>query len=758
MKGSTVRKARVSVSLLLGLLIWAAHPAVRADETSDERLRSLAAKADQKQPILRIGLKHEHRVTVTASPGFRIVDPATGKSLWRDGFRGEIQIVAQGGPRDGVRSVYRIQVGAFRDEASAERELERLVGLSGSSGVVHHDPDRGNWRVRLGLADDRLALGPLMDKLRAAGMQGMWIAEEPAESAGQVTLRLVDESYESFATELTRIAVVSLSGGRVSVQGTRYRGVIELRVSPFGTVRPINWVDLEQYLLGVVPAELGPEVWPELSALQAQAVAARTYVWRNRGQFADEGFDLCHTPRCQVYKGADAEHPLSDRAVWSTRGQIMKWKGRAIIALYTATCGGHTENGEEIFAEHNEPYLRGVPCRAEADAVATLGAAIAGRRIETLSDETGADVSRDWALLEAAGVIRGGAAASAAAGQTIDAAGLRELTLNLAGLAGLAAPREDGPGSVDSLARAAAAMLEDLGWSARARVLLADEDISALLRDAETARLEPREQRALAYLASVEALGPFPDGRYRANDPTSRARLAPALVRIGESYKAFGLRSGTLSALEGNRLRLVQGKGSVTRPVSPSVALFGLSGGKAVPVTRLKLWPGDRVRYRTGSSGTIDFLELQPPVKGTSDDRSAKVYSWEVRRTRRQIESAVNRRVAVGHLQNLEVVRRGVSGRIVELRVVGSKASTVVKGFDVRRLLDVRESLLVIELQRDDAGEIEAVVLTGKGWGHGVGLCQVGAYGMALRGAEYREILAHYYTGATLERLTLPGS
>jgi stage II sporulation protein D len=93
-----------------------------------------------------------------------------------------------------------------------------------------------------------------------------------------------------------------------------------------------------------------------------------------------------------------------------------------------------------------------------------------------------------------------------------------------------------------------------------------------------------------------------------------------------------------------------------------------------------------------------------------------------------------------------------MSGRIVELEVVGSTGSTVVKGFDVRNLLDLRESLTVIELQRDPAGRISSVVFTGKGWGHGVGLCQVGAYGMALRGATYRDILIHYYSGIVITK------
>jgi stage II sporulation protein D len=736
-------------SALYAVVLLGCVGAAAAVPDAETGLRSLAAGADQKEPMLRIGLAQAHRVPVAGDGPFRIVDPATGNDVWKAEFRQEVQVVAEGGPTEGVPSIFRVQVAAFRDGDAAGRELERLSTLTGTEGVVHHDPDRGNWRVRLGQAEDRMALGPLMDRLRREGLQGMWIAEEPASDAGDVKLRIVDASYDSHPTGLTRLAVVPTGAGRVAVDGKSYRGVIELRVSPFGTVRPVNWVELEQYLLGVVPAELGPEMWPELEALRAQAVAARTYAWANRGQFADEGFDLCDTPRCQVYAGAGAEHSLSDRAVWSTRGEVLVHDGKPIAALYTATCGGHTEDGKEIFPEHDQPYLRGVPCRAEADAVATLGVELGGRLTVAVVDETGADVTRDWALLAASGVV----GKTAPAGP-IDRDRLQRWTATLARLAGLPAPRSSGGDPVRTLAEVAARVLDDLGWAERARVLLASEDLPALLRDAETAALDPRERRALAYLASVEALRPYGDGGFRPHDPVTGARLAPMLVRVGESYRAFGMQSGVVSAVGESQLHLVQGKGSIRLPVAPDAALFGLSGGKTVPAERLALWPSDRVEYRTNAAGAIDFLELQAPVKGTSDDRTAKLYSWEVRKSRRSLEAAINRRVAVGRLQALEVVRRGVSGRIVELRVVGSRASTVVRGFDVRRLLDLRESLLVIEPQRDADGQIEAVVFAGKGWGHGVGLCQVGAYGMALRGADYRKILGHYYTGTKIERLS----
>jgi stage II sporulation protein D len=738
---------------LLVLLVSYLVPVSPAGASGDEAVRSLAAAAGQGTPLMRIGLEPDSHVEISSSGTYRILDPESGSKVWKAGFDGPLQVIAEGGPEQRPATVYRVQVGAFGSRDAAEGERARLEAAFGVPGVVRHNPDRGNWRVRLGRADNRLSLQPLMERLRAGGFTDLWISEEAGEEIGDVKLRLVDARFDSLLTDAARLVAVPGRRGRIEVNGRPYRGVVELRVNPFGQVRPINWVELEKYLLGVVPAELGPEVWPQIEALKAQSVAARTYAWRNRGQFAEEGFDLCATPRCQVYQGASAEHPLSDRAVAGTRGEILVWQGEPVDALYTATCGGHTEDGGEIFPDQDRPYLRGVPCRAENDALASLRATVRGQIVQPLHDETGRDVTRDWTLLRAAGVVERGLSNPAGVRGAVDPPALRSWTTALGRLAGLDPPR--GPaGDTSTLGSAAAALLSDLGWSERAEVLLAEQDLAALLRDDELALLPETERRALAYLAWTESIRPFPDGRFRAEGSASGARLATALVQAGTTYKAFGLREGVVSGMGKNSIRLVRGKGEVRLPLAGDAFLFGLSGGRTVPAERLEIWPGDRVRYRTAAGGAIDFLELVPPVKGVSDDRSAAVYSWETRRSRREIEAAVNRRVSIGRLQDLQVVRRGVSGRVVELRVVGSKGEATVRGFDVRRLLDLRESLMVLSPQRDPAGRLEAVVFTGKGWGHGVGLCQVGAYGMALRGANYREILAHYYRGARLQGLS----
>jgi stage II sporulation protein D len=724
---------------------------------ADGKIADLARAAGQREPQMRIGLEPGHAVELSSSKSFRVMDPKSGQTVWKPEFKETLRVVADGGPRGDVGSVYRVQVGAYGNEGTAESERKRFENEFGVPAVLRHDADRGMWRVRLGRETDRVALNPLMERLRKSGMTDLWIAEEPAAEVTEVRLRLVDVSYDSNATGLTRVVVVPSSGGRIEVGGTAYRGVVELRVDGFGRVRPINWIEMENYLLGVVPRELGPEVWPQLEALKAQAVAARTYAWRNRGQFAEDGYDLCATPRCQVYGGASAEHPLSDRAVLATRGQVLAWEGRPIVAYYTATCGGHTEDGQNIFTEESaRPYLKGVPCRAENDALATLRSTLKGRPIVPVTDDVGVDVTRDWALLTVAGVLAGSAEGDGPMEQPLRSGTLRSWTTALSGLAGLPPPA-GAPGPVDTLGQAAATLVADLGWEERSRVLLSGADVPALLRDDEANGLPEAQRRSLAYLAWTEAIRPFPDGSYHVSRAPSAASLLPALVQIAETYRVFGLREGTVSGVGEHSVRLVRGKGEVRLNLAPQPFLFARKGGRPVPAQELEIWPGDRLRYRTDSGGKIDLLEVAPPVKGASDDRSAAVYSWEERKTRRELQASINRRVSVGRLQDLRSVERGVSGRVIALEVKGSQSATTVRGFDVRRLLGLRESLMVIEVQRNPSGEIEAVVFAGKGWGHGVGLCQVGAYGMAVRGASYKEILGHYYSGASLDKLSKTG-
>ncbi len=117
-----------------------------------------------------------------------------------------------------------------------------------------------------------------------------------------------------------------------------------------------------------------------------------------------------------------------------------------------------------------------------------------------------------------------------------------------------------------------------------------------------------------------------------------------------------------------------------------------------------------------------------------------------------EVAKAVSRYGSVGVVQDVEARRIGVSGRVVDLAVIGDKGELVLKGLKVRWGLGLRENPFVIERERDGKGRVERFVFTGKGWGHGVGLCQVGAFGMAQSGSTYEQILQHYYAQIKLEK------
>jgi stage II sporulation protein D len=97
-----------------------------------------------------------------------------------------------------------------------------------------------------------------------------------------------------------------------------------------------------------------------MEALKAQAVAARTYVMHDMKKHASEGYDVCATTHCQVYRGKQKEHTRTNQAVDATKGEYLTYKGKTILSLFHASGGGYTENSEYVWGKR-EPYLRGVP-------------------------------------------------------------------------------------------------------------------------------------------------------------------------------------------------------------------------------------------------------------------------------------------------------------------------------------------------------------------------------------------------------------
>ena len=127
-----------------------------------------------------------------------------------------------------------------------------------------------------------------------------------------------------------------------------------------GTFSVINHIDVEQYLRGVVPLEIGKRPESLIEALKAQAVAARTYTYKRMLERKNAPFDMTATVQDQVYGGADPEYRESDLAIKMTEDLIMVYKDSLINAYYHSTCGGKTANIEDVWEKPYCSYLRSV--------------------------------------------------------------------------------------------------------------------------------------------------------------------------------------------------------------------------------------------------------------------------------------------------------------------------------------------------------------------------------------------------------------
>jgi stage II sporulation protein D len=167
----------------------------------------------------------------------------------------------------------------------------------------------------------------------------------------------------STAGTVESTAVLLSGGDRFCIGSKSFRGSARI-VPNGGGLAVVNELELEDYLLGVVPGEIGRKLEPRfMDAVKAQAVVARTYTLRSLGQYGGKAWDVRNDTRDQVYDGASGEDVLCSRAVRSTVGQILAdSQGRPIDAYYHSTSGGHTADICEVWPQKPvQPYLRGVP-------------------------------------------------------------------------------------------------------------------------------------------------------------------------------------------------------------------------------------------------------------------------------------------------------------------------------------------------------------------------------------------------------------
>lgn len=462
-----------------------------------------------------------------------------------------------------------------------------------------------------------------------------------------------------------------------------YRGALEVFGNSRNTLTVVNTLPLEDYLRGVVPNELNPTTFGQIEALKAQAVAARTYIQRNLGQYRNEGYDVCATDACQVYFGALTEDVLATQAVVETRGIVATYDGKPINALYSSTCGGRTEDAEKIFTE-KVPYLVSTSCEYKHP---------------TPLPFTSSRSVANW---------KEGVLAVARVTTFTDAARFMGL------------PARGEPSSADP------AVLARFIRETFYPTVLTPSDLSFA-----------REQGLLP----AEGAGPA-EGAAPAED---------VLFRLIDKKAAFEWQQGVLVGWDGTRMRLLVSGQPKEFALAPDALIYQRTADDRVARRQGSWIGGELVDFRS-EGATIPMLVYRINFANPAADRFSRLALWQVRKTRAELEAAF-RSLAIGEFTDMRVLERGLSERPISTEIVGSTGRRAVPALRLRTLLSLRDSLVSFDIERNAAGSVVGMTFFGRGWGHGVGMCQVGAFGMALDGATYEDVLKKYYQGIELKKL-----
>src|SRR5437763_3623091 len=529
-----------------------------------------------------------------------------------------------------------------------------------------------------------------------------------------------------------------------------FRGKIEVFANTHGSVTVVNVIGLEDYVRGVVPNELS---YPALEALKAQAIAARTYAVKNRGQFGSEGFDLLPTTRSQVYRGLSSETSLTSRAVEETRGVIATYKGEPINALYTSTCGGRTEDVENIFNEA-VPYLRGRECAVEGKAEFAPFMIKSSRDLFEIKDERDLVYARDAALLAVHGfTLPTEKISSSWLNSHISESEARDwlsVVGRLARAASFKAP--DDPTRVGPFGTA---LLAAVYGDSRADTLFnqADADYLLSFRDGEDV---PATNRAdVAMLIREGALSLNADATLHPKEAMPRARALHAIVKMLEARSLLTLQKGTSRPATNGIMTLRSNKGKdLPITVNNDAFLFREFGENLYQMKSLALVGGEPVTFHVSARGEVDYLEVRPATNGAAADRFSSLSNWTAQMGVGVIQTRLGRSVrGIGSITDLRIAKQGSSRRVTDLEVIGTQGTAHIRGGRIRSALGLKEQLFVIDRVYNEDNRVTAFTFTGRGWGHGVGMCQFGAYGLAKQGLNVEQILKTYYTGIELTKM-----
>ncbi|HVR43479.1 MAG TPA: SpoIID/LytB domain-containing protein [Thermoanaerobaculia bacterium] len=679
------------------------------------------------EPKIRVGLlTDEARAELPRINGGWVIVGEAGPHTLRRGFTA----IA---PRAGAPVRWTVRVATFDTAAAAEQEAERVRGMTSVPVEVVQDA-AGKWRVLAGDFESSEAGDPVREEILRRGYRPpLYVIRRASAEPFARRLVLEDDEGSRYTIEGDSILVLPAEGETLRIAGQPYRGGARLRINDRGLLNVINEVGLEDYLRGVVPGELGPRTYDELEAQKAQAIAARTYAVRRLGEFAAEGYDICPTAACQVYRGFSIEEELSNQAIDATAGMVMVHDGRPIDALYTSTCGGETSDVSTMFPGRDDPYLKRARC-VELEVMR-----LRGRRDGEVVSETEASAAIFAAI---AGLpARSGSLAGAEVVAAVEAANR---------IIGWTPPAPAAPPPTARRADVLDYLGRTWGLSAIGRELTLPEDRAYFFGEQRANDATAAVQAFLVKYGIVPAqaaTGAELDG------PMPRTELHALLLSWLGELGAIGDVEARISALDASRMELKLASGNRTFPIPPEpLPLFRRFRERHREESSVPVMVSDRARVIHDRAGTPLAIVVEANYDGASFDRTSGFANWTRSYRADQIVASMAGRVPIRELRGLRPLAEDASHRVTRMEVTAEEGRTfVLEGIQIRFSLELPDNLFEM-IRTKDADGVDRYTFFGKGWGHGTGMCQIGAYGMAFRGWDVERILKNFYSGIEIER------
>ena len=648
-----------------------------------------------KEPIIRIGLQtNADLIKLSCTGKFQVILQNKAEIIKQKS--NSIAYFTPKISKSFKNPTYSIQLGTFSNKENAIKLLNEIKEKFKPIPQIIIEESNNKYKVKLIGIKSREDADSLKTKLIVNGYD-VWVISDFTSTTYNDELKdsgiiFYDETGQKSLESSQKILVSPENEqDRIIFNSKPYRGSFIVFLNDRGKLNAINILNLEDYLKGVLPLEMGPITYSAIEALKAQALAARTYAIRNMGQYEKDGYDLCPTTACQVYQGSSAEDPLSNKAVDDTTSEIITYHGKPIIALYTSTCGGHTEDGKNIF-NINEPYLQGTPCSYEQQNIFSIKS---NNELDNIQDQDGYNITSNIFFLYKLGFLNKNSISSPYLNNTIKKDEFEKWINKLRIFLDLQ-PNYSIEILPDNFLKTLMEIAKAIKADEKARLLFPAQVNETLMTFSDASIADTEAKKIIALFISLKYFRPYIDNTLHLYDPPLRYRILYVIFRILEHHKTFSKQTATFIETNNNKIQLKIGPAILNYKIAENVMLAHSYGNIIAFSKDIKLATGDIVNYLIDKD-EIYYLEVNWQMQGSSNDRTSKYAFWTQFISNEELANKISKIKDIGLPTDLIILNQGVSGRVIELIIKGEKGEIILKGLNIRMTLGLKENWFTVD-------------------------------------------------------------